>query len=90
MKLESIADQRHDILVNRRWKLTGSGVQSVLFNFCPATSASTLYVLFFPNENFAVVRTRRQDMSVFWMCPGYLPDWPSVTDIVGREMRNPS
>jgi len=71
MKLESIADQRHD--------LTGSGVQSVLFNFSPATSASTLYLLFFPNENLAVVGTRRQDMSIFWMCPGYLPDWPDVT-----------
>lgn len=34
---------------------TGGGVQSVLFDSGPATSARTLYLLLLPNENFPVI-----------------------------------
>ena len=53
-------------------------MQSMLFDLDPPSLSGSLARLFLPNQHLSVIRTRSEDVPVFWVCPSDLPDWPSM------------
>lgn len=55
-------------------------MKSMFFDLVPATGDLALaLLLFFPDQNFAVVGARREDMAIFRMRPCDLPDRSGVS-----------